>query len=75
MTSVETFLRQLETIPWFANLGKPTSRDEEVFRIYHWHTWPGPEDPGSELQSAFHMRWRDDLFDPQGSVQGPREVW
>jgi hypothetical protein len=75
MDSVEAFLQQVETIPWFANLGKLAARDEEVFRIYHWHTWPGPTDPGSELQSAFHMHWRNDLFESPGPVQGMREAW
>src|SRR5262249_28842370 len=63
MSSIDAFLRQLEQIPWFANLGRLSSRDDEVFRICHWHTWPGPEDPGSSMQAAFHMSWRNSLFE------------
>ena len=56
-------------------LGKPSSRDEEVFRIYHWDTWPGPEDPGSELQSAFLKRRYDDLFKAVKPLPGFGEAW
>jgi hypothetical protein len=62
MTSIETFIQQLDAIPWFANLGRPSDRDQEVFRIHNWQTWPGPEDPGSAMQNSFHMRWHDNLF-------------
>jgi hypothetical protein len=75
MPSVGKFIEQLDAIPWFANLGKPSPRDPEVFRIYHWETWPGPEDPGSEMQSAFHMKWHDDLFKAAEPIHGLREAW
>jgi hypothetical protein len=64
MTTIENSIDRLGEIPWFANLGKPSTRDEEVFRIYRWQTWPGPEDPGSEMQSAFHKKWKEDLVKP-----------
>jgi hypothetical protein len=56
------FFDELADIPWFANLGRPSPRDPEVFRIYDWLTWPGPEDPGAEMLAAYHMKWRDDVF-------------
>lgn len=75
MNSVETFIGQLDAIPWFTNLGKPSPRDQDVFRIYHWGTWPGPEDPGSSMMSEFHMQWRDDLFESARSLPSLREAW
>jgi hypothetical protein len=75
MASVEKFIEQLEAVPWFANLGKPSPRDEEVFRIYHWDTWPGPEDPGSELHAAFLQHWHDDLFQPGKGLSDLRQAW
>src|SRR5262249_37511578 len=75
MTPVATFIEQLDAIPWFANLGEPSSRDQEVFRIYHWDTWPGPEDPGSAMQRAFLMQWHDDLFQSAKPIPGLREAW
>lgn len=62
MKSIEAIVREMEKIPWFANLGKPSPRDEEVFRIFHWDTWPGPENPGGELQSAYHMLWKHEII-------------
>ncbi len=75
MTPVEAFIAELDTIPWFTNLGKPSPRDHEVFRIYHWGTWPGPEDPGFSLMSAFGMHWRDELFESAKSLPSLREAW
>ncbi len=60
--ALDQFIENLDRIPWFKRLGQPSIRDNEVFRIYSWQTWPGPEDPGSELQSAYHMQWRNELF-------------
>lgn len=75
MTPFEKFVQQLDAIPWFANLGKPSPRDPEVFRISHWDTWPGPEDPGSEMQSTFRMEWRDELFKSDARPPGLPEAW
>lgn len=75
MTAVAKFIEQLDAIPWFANLGSPSPRDQEVFRIYHWEAWPGPEDPSSEMQTAFLLRWHDDLFHMGPSSAGLREAW
>jgi hypothetical protein len=40
---VPRYIALLETVPWFANLGKPHPRDAEVVRIHSWAEWPGPE--------------------------------
>jgi hypothetical protein len=37
------YLRLLETLPWFLNLGEPHPRDHDVVRIHTWEEWPGPE--------------------------------
>jgi hypothetical protein len=63
MTTVDEFASTLERLPLLEHLGKPSSRDGEVFRIYAWDTWPGPEDPGSEAQALYHALWRDKLFE------------
>jgi len=75
MTSIGDFIGQLDRVPWFANLGKPSPRDPAVFRIYHWSTWPGPEDPGSEMQQAFLMKRYDELFGSAHRIPGLRETW
>lgn len=62
--NTDEFLASLERVPWFERVGLPASRDPEVFRIYSWETWPGPADPGSELQALYYHKWRDDLFQP-----------
>jgi hypothetical protein len=75
MTSVAKFIELLDLIPWFARLGRPSPRDPEVFRIYDWRAWPGPEDPGSEMQSAFLMQRHDDLFKAAKPIAGLQETW
>jgi hypothetical protein len=75
MSSVANFIEQLDAIPWFSNLGKPSLRDSEVFRIYDWCIWPGPEDPGSEMQSAFLMERHNDLFKTVEPIPALRDTW
>jgi hypothetical protein len=74
MTSLENFIEQIALMPWFANLGKPSPGDKEVFRIYDWHTWPGPQDPGSKMLSAFHKQWRHELFESAEPLSGLAEA-
>jgi hypothetical protein len=40
---IDAYLRLLEKVPWFQNLGKPDPRDNEITRIHSWEEWPGPE--------------------------------
>jgi hypothetical protein len=40
---VPRYIALLESVPWFANLGRPHPRDAEVTRIHSWNEWPGPE--------------------------------
>lgn len=56
------FVASLNQIPWLRHLGRPSPRDHEVFRIYSWTTWPGPEDPGAELQASYYRRWKNEVF-------------
>jgi hypothetical protein len=59
---VEEFIAGLALIPWFERLGKPSERDPEVFRIYDWAVWPGPEDSACSLQGLLYQKWHDELF-------------
>ncbi len=61
MQTYEGFIKQLDEIPWLENLGKPNQRDREVYRIYDWRAWLGPEDPATVLQNEYYMTWKDDL--------------
>jgi hypothetical protein len=63
MTTSEEFVAGLDHIPWFERLGQPSPRDREVFRIYDWNVWPGPEDPGSDIQQLYYTFWYDTLFE------------
>jgi len=33
MTSIESFLMEINQIPWFANVGKPSELDGQALRI------------------------------------------
>ena len=61
-TRLRHFLDELADVQWFAHLGRPSPRDSEVLCIYGWLTWPGPEDPGSEMLAAYNRKRKDDLF-------------
>jgi hypothetical protein len=49
MIDIESFLVEIDQIPWFANVGKPSRLDGDALRITSWEAWPGPETPGSTL--------------------------
>jgi hypothetical protein len=62
MTSIESFLIEVDQIPWFANVGKPSELDGEALRITSWEAWPGPNRPGCELMHEAQQDRRDRLL-------------
>lgn len=42
--AVAEFLKRLEVVPWFSQLGKPGPEVVEVETISTWEEWPGPEE-------------------------------
>jgi hypothetical protein len=57
--SVADLLVQIESLPWFRNIGKPTPGGPGAQRIYTWEDWPGPEEP-----SVFELAHRQQaLYD------------
>jgi hypothetical protein len=42
MIDIEGFLIEIDEIPWFANVGKPSELDGQALRITSWVAWPGP---------------------------------
>ena len=53
------FLAQLEAVPWFSSIGRPTAADAGAVRMSAWEDWPGPEEPGILELSLRHQ----DLYD------------
>jgi hypothetical protein len=51
MISIESFLIEIDQIPWFANLSKPSRLDSQALRMASWEAWPDPETPGSGLMA------------------------
>ena len=56
---VTGFIKGLDAIPWFLNLGKPHPRDNEVVRIHSWEGWPGPETRLGEWFARWHSVIRE----------------
>lgn len=56
---VVEFLKLLELMPWFRNIGGSISPDKAVERISKWEGWPGPEEPSV---AVFHDRLQS-LYD------------
>jgi hypothetical protein len=67
MIDIEGFLIEIDQIPWFANVGKPSELDGQALRITSWEAYPGPETPGCDLSAqAYGKRreWLDAAGDP-----------
>lgn len=54
---VVEFLKLLELMPWFRNIGGSISPDAAVERISTWEDWPGPEEP-----SVIELGYREQSF-------------
>ena len=67
--SIEQFLIQLESVPWFRSLGEPTSSDSDIERLQRWEDWPGPEEPSVLELSTEHQALFDDLMATAGKHQ------
>jgi hypothetical protein len=62
MTSIESFLIEIDQIPWFANVGKPSELDGQALRITSWEAWPGPQTPGGELMQEAQVERHERLL-------------
>ena len=62
-STVEAFLADLPTLPWFANVGQPIT-DRDVPRIWAWDEWAGPEEETGRIiaLSLRHQDWHDALL-------------
>jgi|SRR5215472_8018307 len=75
MTGIESFLIEIDRIPWFANLGKPSELDGEALRITSWEAWPGPNRPGCELMHEAQQDRHDRLLAAAGDPRGFEVFW
>ena len=64
--SIEAFVAQLETVPWFSELGQPGPADAEATRIFSWDEWPGPEDPSVNELALGQQALYDGLLETAG---------
>jgi len=62
MTSSESFLIEIDQIPWFANVGKPSELDGQALRITSWEAWPGPETRGGALMQEAQVERHERLL-------------
>jgi len=72
--SISEFVNQLQTIRWFANLGKPLTQDAECRRIHDWNSWPGPEEPSVAEIHDRHQALYDELMAGERSAE-LKELW
>jgi hypothetical protein len=66
---VKGFLAQLESVPWFRNLGDPTPGNSGVKRIYKWEDWPGPGDPSVHELCERQQALYDDILREAAACQ------
>jgi hypothetical protein len=66
-SAVARFVAELESIPWFRNIGRPLPPDAVAKQLRRWEDWPGPEEPAvfelSERQQALY----DELMAESGA--------
>jgi hypothetical protein len=65
-STVGEFLAQLEAVPWFSNIGRPTPQDVGVKRMFAWEEWPGPEEPTIGELSFRHQALYDRIMAEAG---------
>lgn len=63
---VEHFVAELDSIPWFSNIGKPMPPDAGIERIYRWEEWLGPEMPGNTRLHDQQQALYDSLMEEAG---------
>ena len=61
------FEHRLRTVPWFANLGRPSQWDRGCVRIARWDQWPGPEHPPVAAAAQAAQAIRDAAFAAVGA--------
>src|SRR5687768_8836620 len=60
--NITQFLNELESITWFANIGKPLPPDATVERLSRWEDWPGPQGPAVYDLYASQQALHDQLL-------------
>ena len=75
-SSVSDLLAELEVIPWFSNLGRPTPDDAGVARMATWEDWPGPEEPTITEMSYQQQELFDQIMAEAGEQRAElAELW
>ncbi len=59
---LDTFLKQLERIPWFAHVGTPVRSSKAMQGMSSWEDWPGPEDSSATELSHWQQSLHDELL-------------
>ena len=74
--AVTHFLRQLEVVPWFSQLGRPVPPDAEVETISTWKEWPGPEEWNVAELAQRQQELYDGLFGDAADQESPQKsLW
>ncbi len=75
LTTVEAFLADLPTVPWFAKVGQPIAGDS-VPRIWTWEEWAGPEEESGRIValSLRHQDWHDALLAAHSTKEAELET-
>lgn len=72
---LEKFLRELEQVRWFSNIGKRVETTV-VEQIYDWGEWRGPEDSGLVEISCRQQELYDELESSAGhTVPTMGQIW
>jgi hypothetical protein len=59
---IERFLADLESVPWFSNIGKEIPPEFTIKRLSSWEVWPGPEDIGISELSLMQQSLFDEIM-------------
>jgi hypothetical protein len=72
--TVPDFLREVQAVPWFSNLGQPIP-ESNVPRIYKWDEWPGPLDDEILECSLRQQRLYDQIMGPSEAPETLQRIW
>ena len=75
-TVMGNFIKELERVPWFENLGKPNAPASKVKWIHDWDEWPGPEDPQvGDANSRQQLLYDEIVSNAQGELAFIEQAW
>jgi hypothetical protein len=71
---IAEFLKKLETIAWFSQIGQTLVANQGIARILDWSGWPGPEEFSIEAVALEQQAIFDEIMNQAGDEKEPLKI-